>query len=185
MVYSRMAVNSAIERLINQDDESGESARIVISFGSTLRKAGFVTADIHTHNKKDKTGMKGYSPGWGNVSVSENEEEPEVAERNIGYTKERVGWYRLWKSSDGVLRFHHFWKSSLVTRSGAEEALDEYCLVYDLQTLEPIFFAIKRKVVSLRIGFLYFYYSYLEPIYGEIKKPSKFRTIGFGLGSGP
>ena len=47
-INERMAVNAAIEKLINLNDPDGEAAQIVINFGHKLPVSQKVTVEVHT-----------------------------------------------------------------------------------------------------------------------------------------
>lgn len=171
---SRMEVNAAIERVIAGSDEMVESLRIIISYGHKLKKNTF--GFEYTSNQTSGGSVSGYAEGVGNVGVDEDERE-EVVEHSWGLSKERVGFYKLWKDASGRLVFQYFWRSDVSTQVSGEIP-DEYYLAYNEKTLEPLYLGVLRdKVVfPLWIG-LYFFLTYLKPIYGVIKDP----IIGIGL----
>ena len=174
---SRMAVNAAIEQLVARSDESGEAARTVIAYGHTLKKAGKLKIILSSNTTTSGDSISGHTAEHGEVSIEEPEHQ-EHKEWAYGINKDRVGHYRLWKEGDGLLIFHHFWKSTITTQGPDDEDPEEYHLAYDPGSLEPNYLGVERKRVVLALG-RYFVISrrYLEPIYGTIEKPG----LGFGV----
>jgi len=171
---TRMDVNAAIERLIMRSEDSEHAARIVIRYGDKLRSSWpFQYSSTKTTTRSDAA--SGYAPGVGNVTVK-SEQSEEQTEYVFGVYKDRIGYYRLWKQGEGLLCFHHFWKSGLTTRGQGSDP-ETYRLGYDPESLEPEFLGVERVRVILRIGAFEFFRVYLEPVLGTIKKPLR----GYGL----
>lgn len=173
---SRMEVNAAIEKLIARSEDSRAAAQIVIQYGDGLRTSA--RFQVEASSSKTSRGPKvfGYSPGHGNVTIEDKEKE-ETQEFVFGVYKDRVGHYRLWKVGQGLLSFHHFWKSGLTTRGSSGSDPDVYRLGYDQQSLLFTFLGIERARIIFNLGFLQIHFRYLEPILGTIRDP----RIGFSL----
>ncbi len=170
----RVIVNAAIEKLITRTDDDGEAAKVVIAYGSNLNGPAHFNFEFSSHTTTDGGEVTGHSPGYGNISIKDKEREKHI-EKTIGFTKERIGYYRLWKEQDGVLLFHHFWKSSRSTQPNKSERPDEYVLGYDEKTLKLRYLGIKRERVLTSFGFgikFQTFQDYLEEIYGTVPKPS-------------
>jgi hypothetical protein len=175
---ARMAVNAAIEKLITQTDEDGESARTVIQYGSKLKKSGRVQLEYSSNTKSSGEEVSGYSPGQGEITIKDKERD-EQKEWAFGVNKDRIGYFRLWKEEEGLLQFHHFWKSSITTKPIDDEGPDEYHLGYDSHSLEPKYLGIKRKRIVLTLWFgitLEISRFYLEQVYGTVPK-----ILGIGI----
>ncbi|MEK7612214.1 MAG: hypothetical protein AAB407_02645 [Patescibacteria group bacterium] len=169
----RIAVNAAIEVLISQNDENGEAARTVIAYGSELQRSGFVTFESVKSTKSSGKKMSGYSPGHGDVPI-QDQERKERKEWQFGIHKERIGYFRLWKEDEGELCFHHFWQSSIATKSCANRDPDVYVLGYETTSLQMEYFAIERlkTIWTFSIGRRTYTVQllYLEEIYGKSPK---------------
>lgn len=165
-----MAVNAAIEMLIARADDDGDAARVVIEYGSKLSGSGKFQIEVTSHTKSSGNKVTGVTPGQGNVTI-ENKEREKHTEWAHGVHKDRIGKFRLWKEVDGVLKFHHFWKSSITTASSTTEQPDEYSLGYDPTTLEPRYLGVMRRRLLSTFWFIFrirVIELYLEPIYGEV-----------------
>lgn len=176
----RMAVNAAIEKLIARADDDGEAARVVVDYGSKLKKSGPVQIEYASSTKSSGDEVSGYPPGQGEITIKDKERE-EQKEWALGVHKDRVGYFRLWKEREGQLQFHHFWKSSITTKPIDGEGPEEYHLGYDPASLEPKYLGIRRKriVVTLWLGIsLEISRFYLEQIYGKVPQ---IRGIGVKL----
>lgn len=168
----RMMVNAAIEKLIARSDEDGQAARIVVEYGSKLKKSGKVKIEYLSNTKSSGDEISGYSPGQGEITIKDKERE-EQKEWAYGVHKDRVGYFRLWKEKEGLLQFHHFWKSSITTKSIDDEGPDEYRLGYNPTSLEPKYLGILRKrvVLTLWLGItLEISRYYLEQVYGKVPR---------------
>ena len=168
----RMAVNAAIEKLIAKADEDGEAARVVVSYGSKLKASEKIQIESVTNQKSSGGEVSGYSPQHGEITVKDEKRE-ERKEWTRGVYKDRIGHYRLWKEDDGLLKFHHFWKSGLTTKSPDSEDPETYHLGYDIATLEPKYLGIRRKRITAKFWLLCtveIARPYLEPVYGDVPK---------------
>lgn len=166
----RMAVNAAIEKLIARADDDGEAARVVVAYGSRLKKSGPVSIEYASITKSSGDEVSGYSPGHGDISIKDNERE-ERKEWAFGVHKDRVGHFRLWKEKEGLLQFHHFWKSDTTTQSVDGEAPEEYHLGYDPFSLEPKYLGVCRKRIVATFWFglsVKISREFLEEIYGKV-----------------
>ena len=175
----RMAVNAAIEKLIAQDDEDGEAARVVIEYGDSLQTSGRIQISRSRHTKSSGSEVSGYSPGHGKVTVKDEGKE-EHTEWDFGVHKDRVGYFRLWKEQNGLLRFHHFWKSGITTAS-MTQLPDVYHLGYEPESLEPNYLGIERKSTILKFWLgvtIEVHKTYLEPLYGTVPK---LRQVGLTI----
>jgi hypothetical protein len=176
----RMAVNAAIERLITRVDEDSEAARIIVSYGSKLKKSGSIQMEANSSTKSSGSEVSGYSPVQGEITIKDKEHE-EQKEWSFGVHKDRVGYFRLWKEGEGLLKFHHFWKSSITTKSIDDDGPEEYHLGYDVVSFDPKYLGVRRKrvVFTLWLGItLEISHFYLEQIYGKVPR---FRGIGIKL----
>jgi hypothetical protein len=165
-VNSRLEVNAAIGMLINRSDSSEDAARVVIQYGDRLKTAGSIQMESSTTRIKRDPLVSGHVRGFGNVEI----EVEESKEFTFGIEKNHIGHYRLWKGAAGLICFHHFRKSGLVTQGSSEEDSEIYHLVYNPQSLEPRYFAIKRYRIVLNLSFVQFRVIYLEPIFGEVNR---------------
>ncbi len=125
----RMAVNAAMEKLVARADEDGEAARVVVEYGSKLKKSSRVQVEYASSTKSSGDEVSGYSPGQGEITIKDKEREEEK-EWAFGVHKDRVGYFRLWKEEEGQLQFHHFWKSGITTKPIDDEGPEEYHLGY-------------------------------------------------------
>jgi hypothetical protein len=176
---TRMAVNAAIEKLIARSEDSEAAARTVIEYGDGMRIAGPVQAEATITTKRHRGSISGYSPGHGNVTIK-NDEESKDQEFTFGVYKDRVGYYRIWKQAQGLLCFHRFWKSGLVTRGPEEKGPDVYRLAYSPKSLQPKYLAIVRSKIILNLGLIKFRFYYQEPLIGIIRK----KRYSFGISIG-
>lgn len=175
----RMAVNAALEKLIAREDADGDAAKIVIAYGAKLRCSSRVQVEIATHTKSSGDAVSGHAPGQGDVTVTDKEKD-EYKEWMYGSHKDRVGKYRLWKQVEGILYFHHFWKSSIATQGDEDEMPDQYQLEYDPDTLEPKSFGVQREKSVFSLGFLRIVRTYIEPIYGRVEAKVLGITVRIG-----
>ena len=174
----RMAVNAAIEKLIAREDGDGEAARIVVNYGSKLKKTGDISIEWAKNKKSSGGEVSGYSPQHGEITVKDEERE-EQKKWEFGIHKDRIGHYRLWKGEEGQLRFQHFWKSSLTTRPIEGKGPEIYFLGYDPASLEPKYLGVLREKITFTFWFIYtveIVHPYLEPVYGDIPELG-----GFGI----
>lgn len=178
----RMLVNAAIEKVIAVADDDGSSARIVIEYGSKLKQAGLLQVERTKISGPSGGGISGVSPGYGKVDFNQGDtDNSESVESNFGIEKDRVGYYRLWKEKDGLLKFHHFWKSDLSTEGSDGEKPNEYWLGYCPITLDPKFFGVvqTRWVFSIALGATYKVGgNYLHQIYGRCPRGMQGLAIG-------
>lgn len=176
----RMVVNAAIEQLIARNDDCDNAARIVIAYGSKLRCSKSFIFEYNTKANNSKESTSGYSPGHGEVTV-QNEEREKHLEGGFGIYKDRVGHYRLWKDSEGLIKFHHFWKSGITTKNPEDDGPDEYHLGYDPKSTEPRYFGVARRqiIFSVWLGLTFkITRGYLDVIHGTLKK----NHLYFGIG---
>ncbi len=172
----RIAVNAAIEKLIQRHDPLEPHAHVVIKFGSTLRKSSMVSVE---YCKRASSGdsISGCTPDQGEVTIKDSECQKEK-EISIGIHKERIGYFRFWKLAEGVLAFHHFWKSSLTTVSMDEIEPDQYCLGYDPETLDFEYFGMwGQKKIVFRIWLIWWFIfrvQHMEQIYGKVPFKRRF-----------
>ncbi|MEJ0053450.1 MAG: hypothetical protein WDN10_01840 [bacterium] len=168
----RMAVNAALEKIIARIDENREAARRVVKYGSGLKESKRIQMKYRSRTRSSGEDVSGYSPGQGEVTIKDAERQEEK-EWEGGVNKDRIGHFRLWKEEEGELRFHHFWKSGITTRSIGGERPDEYCLGYDPVSLEPTYLGLNREklVFTLWLGiWMDISRFYLEAIYGKVPK---------------
>lgn len=168
----RMVVNAAIEKLITQTDDDGEGAKAVIAYGSRLKEQARVSFEYSSHTTTNGEEITGHSPDHSNLTIQDKEREKHI-ERTFGFTKERIGYFRLWKAHEGVLCFHHFWKSSFSTQPDQTGRPDEYILGYSEKSLTLQYLGIKRQKITFSFGFwitIQFFQNYLEPVYGTMPK---------------
>lgn len=136
-MHVSMRINAAIEVLLTSEDphETDTAAREIIVFGDPLPEKSvdweYKSAPLFRWPKW----FQGNAAGVGDVNLTEDQKKDEVV--RYGTKKERIGHYRVWKLEPGVIKFHHFWKSSLTTESNNEERPDEYYLFYDPPTQAP------------------------------------------------
>jgi hypothetical protein len=171
---TRMEVNAAIEKLIMRADDNGEAAKVVVEYGSKLQKSGRVVIQYSSTTTSSGDEVSGYSPGHGEITISDKKRE-ENKEWAFGIHKDRVGYFRLWKSKEGELRFHHFWKSSAATKSIDSEGPEIYCLGYDPVSFEPKYLCIEHEEVLFTLWFgvaIEIFRLYREQIYGTVPKMS-------------
>lgn len=168
-----MAVNTAIEKLIARADDDGQAAEIVIRYGSKLKQSGLFEVQTSIKSNSSGNSVSGYSPGHGEVTVQDSEREKHI-EKNFGVYKDRIGHYRLWKTAEGGLRFHHFWKSDMTTMGIDGKEPQEFYLGYDQRSLALTYLGLRHKhPLALRIGkfTLVFMTYHLERIYGPKEVP--------------
>lgn len=168
----RMIVNAAIERLIARSDEDSSAAAVVINYGSKIRLASScVQLDFSARSKDTNEHTSGYSPGIGEIEATR--EGPDAQkEFTFGIYKDRVGYYRLERIKEGLILFHHFWKSDQATNADGTSP-DVYYLGYDPKTLMPKYLGILRERTALRLWIgttIEFTKQYLEPVYGTVPK---------------
>jgi hypothetical protein len=116
--------------------------------------------------------VSGHTPEFGDVTIKDESREEQI-EKSFGVYKDRVGYYRLWKDSDGTLRFHHFWKSGITTQSVFKAGPEEYYLGYDTRSLEPLYLGLLQRKILLRFWLwkkIEISREYLEPIYGTMPR---------------
>ena len=169
----RMAVNAAIERLIAQTDEDGEAARTVIAYGAKLKRSKAIQIRYSSDAQSGGDSVSGYSPGHGDISI-EDKERSEHKEWSFGVYKDRIGHYRLWKESEGLLKFHHFWKSDITTKAPDDAGPDQFHLGYDQASQELRYLGVLRQRVlcQLHLGLtVKIVWLYLERIYGTARMP--------------
>ncbi|HSE35476.1 MAG TPA: hypothetical protein VLB83_05140 [Candidatus Paceibacterota bacterium] len=172
----RMLINAAIEKLLAQSDESYEAARVVIDYGQRLKSASATQLEIASRAHDSHEHTSGYSPGIGEINL-EHDTPTEQREYTFGISRDRVGYYRLWKQKEGQICFQHYWKSDANTNPG-DDTSDIYYLGYCTKKLEPKYFGIFRERVAFRLWIghtIEFTRHYLEPIFGEMPKLT---TIG-------
>lgn len=166
-------MNAAIEALIAQTAHAEEAARIVIDYGHHLKKSGPVVWETRRTKSTSGPSLSGHVAGHGEIAVKDRDR-MESREFAFGVHKDRIGHYRLWKQSDGLLRMHHFWASDLATQGIDEREVDEYYLGYNRNSLAFSFFAIlrERRILSWRIRYRHeIGAEYLERISGTGRLP--------------
>ena len=131
------ALNAAIEALIQGQDPDAKNAKLVIYYGSQLKHAGSWSLSMDISRKK-RDSFKGITNEFGNVQIDEDKTENKELGRLI--KKERIGHYRIWKSEEGHLKFHHYLASSIPTQSDDTEVIIHH-LFYNPETLKELAFA--------------------------------------------
>ncbi len=174
-VNNRMVVNAALEKLTERAFPLEEHARVVIQYGSKLRREKMVSIE-YIHSQSSEDNISGCTPDQGEVTIKDSQHQ-QGEEKTFGVYKDRIGHFRLWKSREGLLVFHHFWKSSPTTMSADDSEPDEYCLGYNPKTLDFEYFGmLGQKEVVFQIWFVcWFVFSvqHIELISGNIRFKSK------------
>lgn len=172
----KMAVNAAIEKLIAQDDPNGDAAQIVIEYMRHHKPGAPISFEYETEEMRSGRSTTGYAAGHGNVSIDNTETESKS--RSFGIHKDRVGHYKIWKKADGIIYFHHFWKSDAATQTDVASH-KEYVLCYNTSDLSPKSFGVINHVFWFRFKLLNrayeIYRLVVTPIYGKFGH--KFRGI--------
>lgn len=139
----RMVLNGALIR-ITEGTDVAEAAKTIVEYGSRLPVANSNTFTGKLITTKQGPSVHGYAAGHGETEIPRQEETTEK-EWEFGVHKERLGYFRLWHHSSGVIAFHHFWKSSLSTR-GDESKPPEYRIRFDPQNLNILYVARLNEV---------------------------------------
>lgn len=172
----KMLVNSALDRLVAQQDPDGSAAQIVIDYASQLQSSAQLSFERNSTRTKDNGSITGYAAGHGNLSIKDRETE----ERNIsiGVHKDRIGHYKVWKVGEGIILFHHFWKSDLTTK-GEDDSVKEYILCYNTNDRSPKSFGVREMVFWFEVNLFNSNYKVFRPqvtsIYGS--RPPKVSGI--------
>jgi hypothetical protein len=144
-MISKMDVNAAIEGLIRDQDITDPNVQLIVEFSNTLPIKNWFSGESFSWSQKDDsvTGRTEY----GDLTIRDAHETTE--ERSFGIRKERIGYYKVWRTSRTRLCFQFFWKADLST--WAEERPMTYHLRYDSETLTPTYFGreYERVIFSL------------------------------------
>lgn len=173
MGINRFEVNAAIEQLLAGTESWEEHARVIIRNCHELHPKKMVGLSIGSLPGKDEESITGHSPGVGNVTVKD-EQKKEREGVEFGIYRERIGYFKVWRQRGTEIGLKYWWKADLETQNPDEpEQTPEYYLGYDKETLQPKYFGVERekKVMRFLMGTLY--RVYLEPMYGEVKYPSR------------
>lgn len=135
----KLQLNAALERLVAREDEDGSAMRAIIAYGDKLDEAKAFSFD-GTYDRKSKgDAVTGHTPEQGNVTIDGKEEDIHK-ECTLGFKKDRVGHFKIWKASNSLIKFHYFWKSDRATQVDEEDMPEVYHLGYNTKTLEPVHF---------------------------------------------
>ncbi len=172
---SRMVVNAAIEELIKGTDNWKEHAKTILSFAQTMR----VTAPVAfcSTTKEEGSSVSGLTDTGKteNITPASN---GQTTERSFGYHKERVGYYKLERRTSNLLRVQGWWQADESTV--AEKKADEFFLIHDPVTFEPICCYQEESVDFLNFRIFSIGGNYLTPVYGNAKR--KLLSIFLGPG---
>ena len=170
-MVSRMEAGAAMERLIARDENWRDAARVLIAYGNTLKIEGTFLAEGNMPRIGGGGSITGYVAGHGDVRI-EDQNEGEAKKFSIGVKKDRVGHYRLWKVKEGVLAFHHFWKSTITTQGDDDTKPEECRLFYDTKSLEPICLCLLRERLFETTRW-YIGYLIPEAIFGTVPRSAR------------
>ncbi|HXK38385.1 MAG TPA: hypothetical protein VJ579_04950 [Candidatus Paceibacterota bacterium] len=176
-VVDKLMLNAALERLIAGEDSDCSAMRTIIAYGDTLDKEKFFALESSVTTKSGGDAISGHTAEQGNVSIEDKEAETHK-EHSYGIKKDRVGHYKIWKSGEGLLKFHHFWKSDLTTQIEAEDRPEVYHLGYDPKTFEPEHFGYEHESTIFIFWLLLWFrikVASLELLFG--KEKAKYRSL--------
>lgn len=146
MQHKKLELNSAIETMIAGNDHDATAAATIIAYGATLN-AQSIEWSIQSTWRNFPRWLRGFVPGVGNVDLKDEREN--MVTHEFGTRKERVGYYRIWKKREGLIRFHHYWASDTTTKSDHSRPTDYY-LFYAPQDLSPLCVALDCTTPTLR-----------------------------------
>lgn len=127
----RMAVNAAIEQLINGGTEGWkDAAQLVVDFGVNIAPSGALIKQTGSNEslRSDEV-TSGYSPGAGNVEVRTPAQQK--TEEACSAPVERVGYYRVMHTQHiRVLRIEHYRQSGPFRKPAEDGDESGYVLTY-------------------------------------------------------
>lgn len=168
-VVDKLMLNAAIERLIAREDDDCSAMRTVIAYGSKLSRGNHASFEGSLDLKSSGDAVSGHTAEQGNVTIEDKDKEVHK-ECAFGIRKERIGHFKIWKEREGLIMFHHFWKSDIATQVEKEDMPEVYHLGYDEKTFEPEYFGYEHARTIFLCWFLLwirFKWFGLKLIYGK------------------
>lgn len=167
----RMAINAAINGLLT-DPNDVEAANAVIQFASRLPKTKLISGESVSGSRNSNT-TTAHTPEHGNVTIKTNSDEEERAS-SFGYTKERVGYYKVWREKETEINFQYFWKSDTSTE-GISTPPPIYVLTYKEKTLEYVDLEVEGRVFIFSLGWLHI----VKYVNDSLREPGKSTFAGW------
>ena len=137
----RMAVNAAIEQLVNgSTDGWQDAAQLVVNFGISIAPSGaFIKQTGSSESSRSDEMMSGYSPGAGNVEMRTPARQK--TEEACSAPVERVGYYRVMHTQHiRVLRIEHYRQSGSFRKPPEDGDEFGYILTYTRDIRPDSFF---------------------------------------------
>jgi hypothetical protein len=179
MKINRLAVNAAIEKLLAGTDKWEEHARIIIRNCHLLRPRGYIVLGVGpTTVETDEEIVTGHCPEGSDISIHDTPRK-ETREWEFGISRERIGYFKVWRERDSEIGIQHWWKASMGTRSPEDPGPLEYFLGYDKTNLEPMYFGAEHEEPVFTFVGMEFYRIRLEVIHGAAGRKRLRRGGGF------
>jgi hypothetical protein len=178
-IEERILVGAALYKIATGADEDGEAVKIVIAYGSKLKKSLPFEVGFSSYDKSNGSPVSAHTQEHGQVTIRDEREKN--IEKSFGVHKERIGLYRLWKDREGLLRFHHFWKSDMTTSNGGKKP-PEFAIGYNKKSLAMKYIGVLcEKKISFHLWPVEFSVEldYFKPIYDTKKIPLSVGDISF------
>jgi hypothetical protein len=137
-----------------------------------LPKTKLISGNIITGGG-ESGGTTAHTPEHGNVTIKT---ESEDREKNIqfGYSKERIGYYKVWKEFEGKINFQFFWKSDTTTE-GTSTPPPLYTLTYNEKTLEYNDLEKEGRVCVFSLGWFHI----VKYMNNSLREPGKLTFAGW------